>query len=477
MEALDTQNLDSLSKEDLINLIKRLIRENQKLKQQIEHLADQIAKNSKNSSKPPSSDGYEKPAPKSRRKKSGKKAGGQKGHDGNTLEQTAAPDIVEVHKVNVCARCGKDLTQEKPVDHECRQEFEIPPAEPTVTEHQAEIKLCPDCSHLNTAKFPDHITQPVQYGPRVQAYATYFNQQHFIPFQRLQEIFSDCFSLPISQGSFVNFNKKCAKKIAPSIAEIKSNIIDSAVAHFDESGMRVNSKLHWLHVSSTETHTYYETHEKRGGEAMDSIDILPQFKGTATHDHWKPYFNYDCEHSLCNAHHLRELEFVYERYNQLWANKLMTCLNEMNEAVKTAKEKGKQELEKTVIECFEEKYRKILNDGLEEIPTLLESDIKKRGRKKQHKAKNLWDRLVNYEKETLFFMHDFRVDFTNNDGERDIRMCKVKAKVSGTFRSESGAKNFAKIRSYISTARKQGSNVLEALVGAFRNNPFMPVNH
>lgn len=465
----------SVPEHDLV--IKSLENKVKQLELQVKDLFDQLAKNSSNSSKPPSSDGYEKPAPKSRRKKSGKKAGGQKGHDGITLEQTATPDIMEVHTVETCAQCGKDLTQEEPINHECRQEFEIPPAKPMVTEHQAEMKLCPDCWHVNIAKFPDHITQPVQYGPRVKAYATYVNQQHFIPFQRLQAVFSDCFSLLISPGSFVNFNKKCAKNIEPSLAAIKLNIIDTPVVHFDESGMRVNGKLHWLHVSSTDTQTYYDIQKKRGEEAMDEIDILPRFKGTATPDHWKSYFNYDCDHSLCNAHHLRELEFVYERYDQEWANQLMKCLNEMNDTIKAAKEAGKKQVKKEVIKGFEEKYRTILKNGLEEIPKLPESDVKKRGRKKQHKAKNLWDRLVDYEKEVLFFLHDLRVDFTNNDGERDIRMCKVKAKVSGTFRSESGAKNFAKIRSYISTTQKQGRNVLEALVGAFQNNPFVPTNY
>jgi len=478
MEALETQTLDKLTKKELIAIIQDVLRDNQNLKQQIQDLEDRLSKNSNNSSKPPSSDGYDKPAPKSRRKKSNKKAGGQKGHDGVTLEQVVNPDVIEVHKISVCEQCGTTLEHEEPVAHDCRQEFEIPPTKPAVTEYQAEIKLCPECAYLNTAKFPDHITQPVQYGPRVKAYSTYFNQQQFIPFERLQEVFNDCFSLSISQGSFVNFNKSCAKKIEPSVVLIKSNIISSPVVNFDESGMRVNGKLHWLHVASTKTHTYYEIHKKRGEEAMNDIDILPQFTGTATHDHWKPYFTYkQCDHSLCNAHHLRELDFAYERYDQQWANKLIVCLNEINDIVKQYKEAGRKKLKRKLVKKFERMYRKILRNGLKEIPILAKSDTKKRGRAKQHKVKNLWDRLVKYEREVLLFMYDFNVEFTNNSGERDIRMCKVKAKVSGTFRSESGSTSFSKIRSYISTARKQGVNVLEALVSAFHNKPFIPSNN
>lgn len=475
MDVLETQELDKLTKKELINIIQDVLFEQRQLKQRIKDLEDQVSKNSKNSSKPPSSDGYDKPAPKSRRKRSNKKAGGQKGHDGVTLEKVSNPDDIEVHKVTVCERCEENLKDEEPIGYNCRQEFEIPPAKPVVTEHRAEIKLCLKCGYYNTAKFPDHIAQPVQYGPRVKAYATYFNQQQFIPFERLQEVFSDCFSLPISQGSFVNFNKSCAKKIEPSLSAIKSNIIESSVAHFDESGMRVNGKLHWLHVASTGDYTYYEIHKKRGEEAIDEINILPRFTGTATHDHWKPYFNYgQCNHSLCNAHHLRELEFAHERYGQMWAGKLITCLNEINDTVKRYKEKGKKKLGSKLIKEFEKKYRKILKNGLKKIPTIPKSYAKRRGKEKQHKVKNLWDRLVNYERETLLFMHDFNVEFTNNQGERDIRMCKVKAKVSGTFRSKSGSKSFVKIRSYVSTARKQGINVLEALANAFSNSPFIP---
>lgn len=475
MVIFEGKSIEELTRKEAISGIRKLVHENQKLKIKVQELEDQIAKNSNNSSKPPSSEGYEKPTPKSRRKKSNRKVGGQKGHKGVTLEQIPNPDFTETLEVEFCARCGRKLGEKDIVGYERRQEFELPePPKPFVKEYKAEEKLCPDCHHLNRAKFPEHITQPVQYGPRVKAYATYFNQYQYISFERLEEVFRDCFSLKISQGSFVNFNRICGKKILPSVLKIKSSVINSEVAHFDESGMRINGKLNWLHVSSTKKCAFYEIHKKRGAEAMDAIGILPEFKGIAMHDHWKPYFNYECTHSLCNAHHLRELEFAHERYAQDWAKNMIELLEEMNEAVKISKGKGFKKLKQGRIKKFEKEYRKILKNGLDEIPKLPEIAGKKRGKNKQHKVKNLWDRLDEFKEEVLLFLNDFRVDFTNNAGEQDIRMCKVKSKVSGSFRSELGAKDFAKIRSYISTMKKQGVNILESLIRAFSGKPIIP---
>lgn len=475
MDNIKATNIECCSVPEHAKLIEKLYTKIDYLETKNSDLLDQLAKNSSNSGKPPSSDGYEKPAPKSRRKKSGKKPGGQNGHDGESLQQVENPDKVVLHKVDVCERCGKNLKEEIAVSHHCRQEFELPPIKPVVTEHQAEEKLCPECLQINVAQFPENITQPVQYGRRVQAYSTYFNQQQFIAYGRLQDLFSDCFSLPISQGTLVTFNKRCAEKIDPSVQEIKAKIIASRVVNFDESGMRVKGKLHWLHVACTKELTYYELHEKRGQEAMNAIGILPNFTGTATHDHWVPYMNYtECDHSFCGSHYLRELDFVEERYHQVWAGKLATLLTGANTLVNQYKEQGKRKLEAEVLKKYCDDYSSILKAGLSEMPTCPQPEVKKRGRPKQHKAKNLWDRLVKYKQETLLFMHDFDVEFTNNLGERDIRMCKVKQKVSGTFRSIDGSKHFSKIRSYISTVRKQGHNVLESLTSAFGGKPFMP---
>ena len=445
--------------------------ENKKLQDEVTMLTDKLSKNSSNSSKPPSSDGYDKPAPKSMREKTGKKVGGQLGHDGVRLEQVESPDHIKVHMVDVCTNCGRSLEDEEASEHECRQEFEIPPVKPEVTEHRAEIKLCPACKILNKAAFPKHITQSVQYGINVKATATYFSQSQFIPFDRLQQLFKDCYSLPLSQGSLVNFNKQCSNAVEPSILAIKANVTGGKVAGFDESGMRVKGKLNWLHVARNDRNTYYELHAKRGQVAMEAINILPQFKGTAIHDHWKPYYVYtDCEHGLCNAHHIRELEFIETRYAQSWAGKMIDCLVEINDHVKSNKAAGNFKFTPDLVIKYDRKYSRILREGLHEVLAL---PIPEPGKKKQHKAKNLLDRLRSYKKDVLRFMNDFDVSFTNNGSESDIRMCKVKSKISGSFRSDEGAKTFCRIRSYISTARKNAVNVMDALHNAFKNTPFI----
>lgn len=324
-------------------------------------------------------------------------------------------------------------------------------------------------------KFPEHINQPIQYGARVKSHASYFNQYQHIPFERLQEIFQDCFHISLSQGSLVRFNQKCAQQVSPCVEAIKQHIIISPVSQFDESGMRVNGKLHWLHVASTATCTYYEIHAKRGSQAMDEIDILPVFQGIAIHDHWKPYLTYtSCTHGLCNAHHLRELEFIIDRYQQKWADQMIALLLTIKDKVDEYRLNGDCQLGQKLVNQYEQEYDRILTAGLVEIPQLPPSQKPKRGKQKQHKAKNLLDRLQNFKASVLLFMVNFNVPFTNNLPEQDIRMCKLKAKISGSFRSNSGAEDFSKIRSYISTAKKQGQNVLDALMQAFCGNPFMP---
>lgn len=492
-ELPDLNKLSSSDKDDLILLLweeVKLLREqnaflmkrvdaleaeNKALKAEILDLKARLSKNSNNSHKPPSSDGYQKPDPKSLREKTGKKPGGQSGHNGETLEQVENPDHVVIHQVHACTNCGCGLAAQLTHDHEKRQEVEIPPIEPEVTEHQAEIKVCPQCGHINKADFPSHITQPMQYGTRVKSYAVYFNQEQYIPYERLQGIFADCFKLPLSQGTLVNANIKCYENLEQPEAATKQQIIDSKNTHFDESGMRVKGKLHWLHVSSTKTLTHYTIHEKRGLEAMEAAGILPEFKGNAIHDHWKSYFKFtDCTHSLCNAHHLRELTYLEENHDQAWATQMKTHLLDIKKVVDEKKTQGLDELEAKELEAFENKYHQILEAGKAEHPELPQKEKGKRGKPKQHKAKNLWDRLKDFDEETLRFMNDFTVPFDNNQGERDIRMNKLKQKISGCFRSQMGSKIFCRTRGYISTAKKNGINVLEALSGAFRGTPYVP---
>lgn len=452
---------------------RELKEENAELVTRIKELEGQLAKNSQNSSKPPSSDGLKKPAPKSQRPRGHRKSGGQPGHKGQTLEQVENPDIIEEHHLPYCEECQCSLHGVETVGYESRQEFDIPEAKAQVTEHRAYTTLCPKCGKVNKGRFPEPITQPVQYGQRVKAMVVYYNQAQLLPYKRTQEIFRDIHGLPLSEGTLYNINRSGYDKLAEFEEAVKTTIKGSRIAHFDESGLRVEKKLHWLHVASTEQLTHYEVHPKRGKEAMDAIEILPEFQGRAIHDHWKPYFNYGCAHSLCNAHHLRELTYHHEHYEQAWCAKMKVFLLEAKSAVEQQKAEGKKAFSPEVLLGYQKKYHTILQAGLADIPNLPDEG-KKRGKEKQHPSKNLWNRLSTFHFETLAFLYDFTVPFTNNLGEQDIRMNKVKQKVSGCFRSLTGAKLFCRARSYISTVKKQGLNVREALTRVFEGNAFMP---
>jgi transposase len=303
----------------------------QKQQELIEKLQGQIAKDSSNSSKPPSSDGPRKKRTKSLRKKGDRASGGQKGHKGKTLKQVENPDHTVVHGACNCIHCQASLDNVLVTDYENRQVFDIPAIHIEVTEHKAEIKFCPQCGKVNKAVFPDQVTQPVQYGDNVKSHAVYFNNYHHIPVARTGEIFEDVFGHRISDAVIINSSNEGAIAVAPSTEAIKEQLKQSDVANFDESGLRVKGKLHWLHVASNDTLTHYEVHEKRGQVAMDDIGILPEFQGIAIHDHWKSYFAYDdCDHGLCNAHHLRELTFIHEQYNQEWAQKMSDLLGDLH---------------------------------------------------------------------------------------------------------------------------------------------------
>jgi len=446
----------------------------------LQELQARLAKSSRNSSKPPSSDGYGKVKRTESLRKSGDKPnGGQPGHDGQTLMASEYPDRVETHEVSRGAHCQASLADMASVGYEERQVFEIPAIRIEVTAHRAEIKVCPACGRASKGSFPQSVSQAVQYGPAVNTWASYFTNQHHIPVERTTEIFEDLVQHRVSEATVLKASEHLERCIAPSTAAVKEMLRDAEVLHVDESGLRVAGKLHWLHVASTDCLTSYEVHAKRGQEAMDDAGILGAFNGTAVHDHWKPYFKYDgCHHALCNAHHLRELRFIENQYHQPWAKEMAELLLEIKAAV-AATPAPAMSLSPPEREAFETRYDEVVHSGFDANPAPVSStdgEVKKRGRPKQPPPVNLLIRLRDFKGEVLAFMSDFRVPFDNNQGERDVRMVKVKQKVSGGFRTLEGAKRFGRIRGYISTARKNAQNVFEAIRDAFDGRPFIPAS-
>ena len=441
----------------------------QQLESRVHELQARLSKDSSNSGKPPSSDGLKR-KPKSLRGRSGKKPGGQQGRVGKGLAQVNNPDIVVTHTPASCLGCGSSLDDVQGSCTEQRQVFDIPQPKINVTEHRVEEKKCPCCGEVTRASFPENIKGPVQYGDRVRALIAYFSHEHFIPVDRVCEIFKDIFGIALSPGTCANVDERLFANLEVFEASLKAHLLAARVLHFDETGIRCEKKLHWVHVASSQIATHYTMHAKRGQEAMDVADILPRFQGVAIHDHWFPYFAYkQLKHGLCNAHHLRELLFVHEQEKETWAKQMHDLLILANKEVEKHAEQGLLSPE-TLLQ-IEQDYQQILTVGFAYHASLVPLPTGKRGKQKQRDGKNLLDRLNEKRDCVLRFIHDFSVPFTNNQGERDIRMVKLKQKIGGCFRVLKGGEMFCRIRSYISTARKQGWNIWGALTDAIRGSP------
>ena len=422
-------------------------------------LLGKLGIDSANSSTPPSQDPHRKRG--STKKVSGqkRKPGGQNGHGGTNLKKEEKPDHIETLKIDRRTIPAGPYT---PLGFESRQVIDIQISK-IVTEYRAEIVENASGRQF-VAAFPPGVTRPVQYGNRVKAQSVYMSQMQLIPYERVRDYFADQCGIPISPGSVFNFNKEAFGLLETFESIVQGQLIRQELLHADETGININGKLLWLHSASNDRWTLFFPHTHRGGEAMKAMGILDHFHGVLCHDHWKPYFKFNCVHALCNAHHLRELERASEQDGQKWAKTLQSLLLEMNE---TTTQAGGS-LSEMAADAFLHRYRDVLSQGEKECPP---PDTTRRpgqrGRAAKSKSRNLLERLRDFETETLRFLTDPRVPFTNNQGENDIRMTKVQQKISGCFRSLEGAQIFCRVRSYLSTCRKHDVTPTDALQKLF----------
>ena len=460
--------LGSIDIESTMKETRRLIKENPNMSPSVRSslellmllvtlLINRLGLNSRNSSKPPSSDPNRK---KKINKPNSKKAGGQEGHIGTNLKKVEKPDVIKNIPVD---RSVLPEGEYKEVGYEARQVLDIKISQ-VVTEYRAQI-LENSKGKQYIASFPKHINRPIQYGVNLKSLSVYLSQHQLTPYNRIEDIFEDQAEIPISAGTIYNFNEEAYTKLELFESIVKSKLRDSKVCHADETGINVNGKRKWLHCVSNKDWTYFMPHEKRGMDAINAMGILPEFKGVLCHDHWRPYFKLECKHSLCNAHHIRELERAWEQDQQKWAKELKSLLLEINKDVNNRG--GFLSFQKA--SEYRRLYRELLEKASDECPAPNPEDRKnKKGPMKRSTSRNLLERLIEYENEVLRFMEDKIVPFTNNQAENDIRMTKVQQKISGCFRSFQGAYIFCRVRSYISTCRKNGVTASSALKLLFK---------
>lgn len=435
-------------------IIAGLQKENTLLKERLAKYEN--PKNSSNSSVAPSQDPFRKP--KSLRKKSKKPQGGQKGHKGSKLEMISHPNMVEVHDIEQCGYCGEGLPKEAE-NYDTRQTFDIPPISIKVTEHRRLHKICGNCGVKNSGEFPKGLVQEAQYGNNLKSLCVYLQNYQMLPFARCKEFISDLTGHHISKGSLANFQKQCFDSLQGYEQAIKQQLLKSPILHGDETGIRLNGKNSWIHVLSNESISFFAHHLKRGKEAMDDIGLLEHYKGNLVHDRFSSYFSYSCQHSLCNAHILRDLIYVEETFNATWAKQIKKLLIK----AKNHKEKNPN-LKSSYYSRIFKKYTNIIRPVIKSYDKKFKKTDEQRLAFALEKNKYLF----------LKFIKQIDVPFDNNQAERDLRMIKVKQKVSGCFRSQVYAKYFATIRGYISTIKKNKKKVFENIQQAFLEKPFVP---
>jgi transposase len=448
------------SREDLLALIAAQAAQIAALTARIAELERRLGLDSSNSSKPPSSDGLKRPVRvRSLREPSGKPPGGRKGHPGDTLRQAEMPDVVVDHFPQACAGCGMGLTAGMASRYVARQVFDLPePRPPVVTEHRAHECRCPGCGQRTKAAFPAGVAAPVQYGPRISAVAVYLLHGQFVPEDRVSEMMRDLFGVSLVAATIAQMSCNCADRLTSFVQAVRDHVAGAAVKHLDETGFRIGGHTRWLHVASTALLTIYRACDKRGL-------VWDNMAGIAVHDHWKPYYTMKgVLHALCNAHHLRELKALIEIDKEDWARQMQILLRRACHAANLANARGLP-LKPRLIARIERRYDAIVAAGLAfhmNLPRLLRAQ--RRGWKPKRPGHNLLARFQLRRDDVLRFLHNPQVPFTNNQAERDIRMMKLRQKISGGFRSWAGAEIFAVIRSVLSTARKQGWNPVVTLM-------------
>jgi transposase len=462
---VDRSALEQLSQHDLIAILlaqeARHVAEMVAMQARIAELERRLGLNSSNSSKPPSGDGLKKPVRvSSLREPSSKQTGGQKGHPGETLCRAETPDAIIDHYPSACVGCGAPLTGAMATGHAARQVFDLPEPRPlVVTEHRAHACRCAACGAQTRAAFPDWVTAPVQYGKRIGAFVLYLLHYQLLPEKRLAMLMADLFGVRLATATIARISHGCAERFQGFAHAVRDQVAAAPVKHMDETGFRIGGKTQWLHVACTMLLTFYRVSARRGS-------LLTNVAGIVVHDHWHPYYTLkNVLHALCNAHHLRELKALVEIEKEDWARRMQRLLRRACHAVNLASVQDVP-LKPELIALIERCYDALVADGLAfhaAQPPLTKA--RPRGRPPRRVGHNLLLRLSTRKPDVLRFLTDPIVPFTNNLAERDGRMMKLRQKISGGFRSEQGAEDFAVIRSLLSTARKQGWGLLQALAG------------